>query len=122
MKSVLILSGTELIAAVILNADRIILQAVDGGTSVTVFYAATLIGKMVSLISMPLNGVIIGHLSKYNGKLKKSTFTKICLGSVAAGFIHSDCNPDDYGYGSVGHGNFTCYSKSVKDINDNACW
>ena len=87
MKSVLILSGTELIAAVILNADRIILQAVDGGTSVTVFYAATLIGKMVSLISMPLNGVIIGHLSKYNGKLKKSTFTKICLGSVVAGFI-----------------------------------
>lgn len=87
MKSVLILSGTELIAAVILNADRIILQAVDGGTSVTVFYAATLIGKMVSLISMPLNGVIIGHLSKYNGKLKKRTFTKICLGSVVAGFI-----------------------------------
>ena len=64
--------GTELIAAVILNADRIILQAVDGGTSVTVFYAATLIGKMVSLISMPLNGVIIGHLSKYNGKDKYS--------------------------------------------------
>ena len=44
MKSVLILSGTELIAAVILNADRIILQAVDGGPSVTVFFAATLIG------------------------------------------------------------------------------
>ena len=65
MRSLLILSGTELIAAVILNADRLILQAIDGGTSVTIFYAATLIGKMVSLISTPLNGVIIGHLTKY---------------------------------------------------------
>ena len=73
MRSLLILSGTELIAAVILNADRLILQAIDGGTSVTIFYAATLIGKMVSLISTPLNGVIIGHLTKYEGGIKKST-------------------------------------------------
>ena len=87
MRSLLILSGTELIAAVILNADRLILQAIDGGTSVTIFYAATLIGKMVSLISTPLNGVIIGHLTKYEGGIKKSTFVKLCLGSVVGSLI-----------------------------------
>jgi len=77
-----LLSGTELIATLILNADRIMLQAFAGGTAVTVFYAATLIGKMVSLVSMPLNGVIIGHLARYDGKLKDSTFVKLCGGSV----------------------------------------
>ncbi len=87
MRSLLILSGTELIAAVILNADRLILQAIDGGTSVTIFYAATLIGKMVSLISTPLNGVIIGYLTKYEGGIKKSSFVKLCIGSIAGSFI-----------------------------------
>lgn len=87
MRSLLILSGTELIAAVILNADRLILQAIDGGTSVTIFYAATLIGKMVSLISTPLNGVIIGYLTKYEGGIKKSSFVKLCIGSIVGSFI-----------------------------------
>ena len=94
MKSVLILSGTELIAAVILNADRIILQAVDGGTSVTVFYAATLIGKMVSLISMPLNGVIIGHLSKYNGKLTHSMANAVVQAAAAKGIRHDEMHSE----------------------------
>lgn len=87
MRSLIILSGTELIAAVILNADRLILQAIDGGTSVTIFYAATLIGKMVSLISTPLNGVIIGYLTKYEGGMKKSSFVKLCLGSIVGSFV-----------------------------------
>lgn len=86
-KSFMILSGTELIATLILNADRLMLQVFAGGVAVTVFYAATLVGKIVSLVSMPLNGVIIGHLAHYDGKLKKSTFTKICLASIALGFV-----------------------------------
>lgn len=82
-----LLSGTELIATLILNADRIMLQAFAGGTAVTVFYAATLIGKMVSLVSMPLNGVVIGHLARYDGKLKDSTFVKLCGGSVLLSLV-----------------------------------
>ena len=85
--SFVLLSGTELIATLILNADRIMLQAFAGGTAVTVFYAATLIGKMVSLLSMPLNGVIIGHLARYDGKLKDSTFVKLCGGSVVLSLL-----------------------------------
>lgn len=87
MKSIILLSGTELIATLILNADRLMLQVLVGGVAVTIFYAATLVGKMVSLVSMPLNGVIIGHLAKYDGRLKSSTFNKICAGSVVAGII-----------------------------------
>jgi len=83
----MLLSGTELIAAVILNADRLILQAISGGVAVTIFYAATLVGKMVSLVSVPLNGVVIGHLAKYDGTIKKSTFVKLCLGSIAGSIL-----------------------------------
>lgn len=72
MRSLMLLSGTELIAAVILNADRLILQAISGGVAVTIFYAATLVGKMVSLVSVPLNGVVIGHLAKYDGTIKRA--------------------------------------------------
>ena len=86
-KSFMILSGTELIATLILNADRLMLQVFAGGVAVTVFYAATLVGKIVSLVSMPLNGVIIGHLAHYEGKLKSSTFAKICGVSVVLGLI-----------------------------------
>lgn len=87
LKSMLILSGTELIAALVLNADRLMLQVFAGGTAVTVFYAATLIGKMISMISMPLNGVIMGHLGQYKGRMPSNVFLKICGASIAAGLL-----------------------------------
>lgn len=87
MKSIMIMSGTDLIAALVLNSDRILLQAFAGGTAVTIFYAATLIGKMVSLISTPLNGVIIGHLNRYDGGIGYKTFGKICGASIIAGAL-----------------------------------
>lgn len=87
MKSVVILSLTELIASVILNADRLMLQAIAGGVAVTIFYAATLVGKMISLISMPLNGVIMGHLARYDGKLSGNTFLKLCAAVIGFGAV-----------------------------------
>lgn len=87
IRSIIILSGTDLIGALVLNSDRILLQAFAGGVAVTVFYAATLIGKMMSLISTPLNGVIIGHLNRYEGGIKPKTFAKICGGSILLGAL-----------------------------------
>ena len=85
MKSVLLLSGTELIAALILNVDRLMLQYFEGGTAVTIFYTASLAGKIVSLVSVPLNGVVIGHLAKYEGKLSSKVFAGICGGGILFG-------------------------------------
>jgi O-antigen/teichoic acid export membrane protein len=87
MKSVIILSLTEFIAAVILNADRLMLQAIVGSVAVTIFYVATLVGKMISLVSLPLNGVIMGHLAKYEGGIKRSTFLKLCVGVILSGVV-----------------------------------
>jgi O-antigen/teichoic acid export membrane protein len=87
MVSLAFMSGTELIAALILNADRLMLQAFAGGTAVTIFYTATLVGKIVSLVSTPLNGVVIGHLSKYKGGLSSKNFGLICLAGAVLGVL-----------------------------------
>ncbi|MBE5953127.1 MAG: hypothetical protein E7257_03085 [Lachnospiraceae bacterium] len=87
MKSVVLLSGTNLISALILNVDRLMLQYFEGGTAVTIFYTATLVGKIVALVSGPLNGVIIGHLAKYKGGLPAKKFVGICGGATLFGLI-----------------------------------
>ncbi len=87
LKSSVWLSLTYLISALVLNSDRIMLQYFDGGVAVTCFYAATLIGKMISLISAPLNGVIIGHLARFKGGMKGNTFVKLSLAGLGGGVV-----------------------------------
>lgn len=87
IQSILQISGTQLLAIVVLNSDRLLLQPICGGTAVTVFYVATLIGKVTALISAPLNGVLIGYLSRYKGTIQKHTFIKLGLLAVLAGSI-----------------------------------
>lgn len=74
VRSVSLLSGNNIISALAQNTDRIILQIASGGTAVTTFYVATLLGKVVSLFTTPLNGVMIGYLTKYDGKITKKMF------------------------------------------------
>ena len=80
--SALLLSN--LITSILANIDRpFILKAIDAN-SVTVFYAATLIGKIIALLTVPLNGVVISYLSKYDGKLSKKTFSHLCVLALMA--------------------------------------
>ncbi len=87
MKSWLQMAITQFVTISVLHMDRIMLQALCGGTSVTVFYAATLVGKMVALVSTPLNSVLIGYLSKYEGKFSGKTLWKICWCSIPLGLL-----------------------------------
>ena len=83
MKSVGILSATNLLSAVAQQSDKIILGLAMGGEAVTTFYVATLLGKVISLLTTPLNGVLIGYLTKYEGKFTKKmvlAFASILLG------------------------------------------
>lgn len=90
MKSVGILSATNILSAIAQQADKIILGLAINGEAVTVFYVATLLGKVVSLLTTPLNGVLIGYLTKYDGKVTKkmiAVFTFALLGiGIAALF------------------------------------
>ena len=83
MKSVGVLSTTNLLSAVAQQSDKIILGLAMGGEAVTTFYVATLLGKVISLLTTPLNGVLIGYLTKYEGKFTKkmiAVFASVLLG------------------------------------------
>ena len=74
----------EGVANLILNVDRILLKLLLGASAVTVYYLATLVGKTISVVTGPLNGVLIGYLARYEGKLTRRTMRLLALGSLAA--------------------------------------
>jgi len=80
MRSFWYISASNLVAALILHSDRILLRLVVGGREVTVFYAASLVGKIVAMLTTPLNGVIISYFTNYRIEFNKKKF---CMLSVA---------------------------------------
>lgn len=87
MKSVGVLSATNLLSAVAQQSDKIILGLAMGGEAVTTFYVATLLGKVISLLTTPLNGVLIGYLTKYEGKLTRKMIAVFALVLLGLGII-----------------------------------
>ena len=77
-----VLFFSEAVANIIFNGDRILLKAAMSGTAVAVYYQASLIGKTMSLITTPLNGVLIGYLVRFKGKFTKKLLGIITLASV----------------------------------------
>lgn len=64
-------------------ADRILMPFFGNAGDSYVFYAATVVGKIMALMTTPLNGVIVGHLAKYKGKFTTQLFTTIIAGILA---------------------------------------
>lgn len=83
LRLALLLVGTNVLSHLVFNGDRIILQLFAGSTAVSVYYIASLFGKTTSLITTPLNGVLVGHLAKFEGKLTR----KLMNGVTAAAAI-----------------------------------
>lgn len=90
LKSCWIISASNLLSALILNADRILLILMVGARQVTVFYTASLIGKIVAMLTTPLNGVIISYFTNYKIKLEKRTFALISIGLLVVSVIGAD--------------------------------
>lgn len=82
LKSLFYISASNLLGALILHSDRILIRLMIGGREVTVFYAAGLIGKIVALLTTPLNGVIISYLTNYNIKFYKKRFGLLALSAL----------------------------------------
>lgn len=87
LKSCWIISASNLLSALILNSDRIFIRLMVGAKEVTVFYTASLIGKIVAMLTTPLNGVIISYFTNYKIKLEKRTFGLIAAGLVVLSVI-----------------------------------
>ena len=67
LKVTLLLCLSEGLSYLIANADRLILKLLIGASAVTVYYLATLVGKTMTLITIPLCGVLVGYLARYEG-------------------------------------------------------
>ncbi len=80
-KKVLVLAASYLLVNMVLNLDRVLLQHLIDSSTVTVYYVASLLGKTAALLVGPLNGVVIGHLTK--GKTKPITKKSFSLVSGA---------------------------------------
>ena len=82
---IMVLVASNLISNIIFNGDRLTLELVIGGTAVTIYYLASLVGKTMSLITTPLNSVIIGYLSRFQGNITRKhvhIFAMATLGAI----------------------------------------
>lgn len=86
-KSAGLLLLSNLITNLTLNADRLILQVLESDLTVSVYYTASLFGKIIALLSVPLNAVIISYLVRYEKGLTKKLWTYFCLASGAVSVL-----------------------------------
>ena len=77
------LSSSNIIQNVIFITDRLLILTFLNGTAVTVFYVASLLGKTLSMLTGPINSVIISYLIRYRGELTKRSYLKV-FGYVSA--------------------------------------
>ncbi len=63
-------------------ADKLIIYPILGGAVVSVYYAATVFGKLVSLIITPVNSVALTYLSKESQKKDHMFKSALLLGSI----------------------------------------
>lgn len=73
-KSVSFLLAANFISLLVVNADRILLLFFESGEAVTAYYVASLMGKLVALLSGPVSGVMLSYLVRYDGLLSRQEY------------------------------------------------
>ena len=84
LKNTFCLGASYMFYNAVVNLDRVMLTYVMGGESVTIYYVASLMGKMIALVVGPLNSVAISYLSKDQGLTQKKLFA-LCGAAVLLG-------------------------------------
>ena len=87
LKSISFLLLSNLLENLTLNADRLLLYSFVDGTAVSVYYTASLFGKVVALLTVPVNSVIISYLIRYDKELSKKMWSVFTIGGIVCGAI-----------------------------------
>ncbi len=82
-KSMSFLLSSNLMENLTLNADGLVLVLFCDEEAVAIFYTASLLGKVIAMLSAPLNSIVISHIIKSNVRLDRR-FWLIALGAVSA--------------------------------------
>lgn len=65
-KTVLVIITANFLGMISTNFDRLVLYPLVGGTLISIYYSASLIGKMMTLLSVPLSSVFLSYIVKYD--------------------------------------------------------
>ena len=88
LRILFVLSFSFLLSDFVAGADRLLLPLLleNGDEMTALFYYASIIGKLMSLLSTPLNGVLAGHLYGKQGGITRKRFLQAVL-LLAAVFV-----------------------------------
>ena len=59
----------------------------EGGTAVTIYYTASLFGKVVALLTVPVNSLVISYLIRYDKGLSKKLWTIFVVCGIGGGLV-----------------------------------
>ena len=85
-KQVLYLLGSSILVSASVYLDRIILYPILGGAQVAIYFSATAIPKMISLVADPITGVILSYLAKMK-EISKSRYLRVFLLLLMIGVV-----------------------------------
>lgn len=86
LKKTLILIATSVLINAMVYLDRIILYPILGGENVTIYYVASMFGKIISMIITPISAVLLSYYTK-KSKLELKTFWVINIIVLVLSFI-----------------------------------
>ena len=82
-RQILPLAASYLLYNAVIQMDRVLLRHLLGSEAVSVYYVASLLGKIIALLVGPLNSVLLSYLSKMKQGLTQKAVWKL-LAAVAA--------------------------------------
>ena len=86
LKVLSILVLTECMAVFVMNYDRFVILALLSGSAVSIYYSATIMGKMMSMLSAPVSNVILSYLVDKK-ELSKRAYHIVWGISISSGFV-----------------------------------
>lgn len=81
LKDSIFLIIATILASMMSYADKLVLFPMLGGSAISIYYTATLFGKVVSMAVVPVNGVILSYLSGVK-KLQAKTFSIMLIAGI----------------------------------------
>lgn len=78
IKEYFLLLFSTIVTNAISYADRFVLFPLLGGTSVAIYYTASILGKLISMVSAPINRMILGTISDKD-RLGNKLFSKMLI-------------------------------------------
>lgn len=80
------LTSASILGMLALNLDRLLLFPLAGGTLVSIYYSASIIGKIMMLISSPISNVFLSYFVKIN-QIQIELLHKIFFASLGFGIL-----------------------------------